>query len=220
MIRWQEARRAVLEAAQRMVKQGLVVGTAGNVSLRLEPEAGRELLAITPNHRYYDSLEAESIVVIDFEGEPVEGELAPSIETTMHVAIYRARPDVSAIVHTHSPLASALAVAGVGIPSIIDEQVVYLGGEIGVAQHAMPGSQELAKNAVVALGEKCAVLLANHGVVGVGRDMREAFTTCELVEQLAMVYVAARCLGQVHTVPREALEAEQAFFAMLRGKVR
>ena len=121
MSKWQEEKKIVLEAAQKMLEKGLVVGTAGNVSLRLPSEGGRELLAITPSSRYYDVLSVDDIQIIDFEAKPVEGNLPPSAETMLHTGIYQARKNINAIIHTHSVFASAIAVAGLDIPAILDE---------------------------------------------------------------------------------------------------
>ncbi len=212
---WEKGKGVVRRTAQRMLEKGLVVGTSGNVSLRLPPEGGRELLAITPNRRYYEDLKVSDIQVIDFEAEPVEGELAPSIETMLHIGIYRARKDVGAVIHTHSLFASVLAVAGLGIPPILDEQIISLGGEVKVARYAPPGSEELVQNALEALEERNAVLLANHGVVGVGRDMREALTVCEVVERMAQVYLLGRLLGRINPLPSDVVEGEKAIFKLL-----
>jgi L-fuculose-phosphate aldolase len=152
------------------------------------------------------------------EGQRVEGELAPSIETMLHLGIYRARKKVSAIVHTHAVYGSMVAVAGKAIPPFLDDQVIFLGGEIEVAQYALPGSQELAKNAVVALGTKNAVVLANHGTVTVGRNLREAFNNCQLLEKAARVYLLARSLGDVNTIPLDAMQTEKTLFTAMFGE--
>lgn len=217
MTKWQDEKRQVLEASQKMLDKGLVVGTSGNVSLRLPPEDGRELLAITPNRRYYDLLTIDDIQVIDFEGEPVEGELVPSVETMLHIGIYQTRRNINAVIHTHSVFASAISVTGLEIPAILDDQVTFLGGEIKLAKYALPGSQELVENVLAALGERNAVLLPNHGAIGIGRTMREAFTTCELVEKTAKIYLLALMLEKVNPLPPEAVEVERAFFAMLQS---
>jgi L-fuculose-phosphate aldolase len=215
---WDSEKKAVIEAAQEMARKGLVVGTAGNVSLRLKDPSGRELLAITPSGRYYDSLNVDDIVVVDFAGQRVEGELRASIETVMHIEVYRARKKVNAIVHAHPVFCSVIAVAGLEIPPLIDEQVTYIGGEIKVAEYALPGTPELARNAVAALGPRNAVILANHGALSVGRDMREALTICELAEEMAKIYVCALGLGKVNPLPAEVVELEKAFFASLYGE--
>ena len=217
MSKWQQEKRIVLEASQKMLEKGLVVGTSGNVSLRLTPEDGRELLAISPSQQYYDTLTVDDIQVIDFEVEPVEGDLIPSVETMLHIGIYRARRNVNAVIHTHSVFASAIAVAGLDIPPILDDQVVFIGGEINLAKYAFSGSPELIENVLSALGERNGVLLPNHGAVGVGRTMRDAFTTCELVEKTAKIYLSALALGKVSLLPAETVEAAKAFFAMLQS---
>ena len=217
MSKWQEEKRIVLEAGQMMLKKGLVVGTFGNVSLRLTPENDRELLAISPSQRYYDTLTTDDIQVIDFEVEPVEGDLIPSVETMLHIGIYRARKNINAVIHTHSVFASAIAVAGLEIPAILDDQITFIGGEIKLAKYAFSGSPELVENVLAALGERNAVLLPNHGAVGIGRTMRDALTTCELVEKTAKIYLSALALGKVNPLPSEAVEVEKAFFAMLQS---
>ena len=221
MSKWYEEKKQVLEAAWKMAEKGLVVGSSGNVSLRLPPENSRELLAITPTSRYYDLLTPDDIQVIDFEAEPLEGNLAPSVETMLHIGIYRARKNVNAVIHTHSVFASAVAVAGLNIPSILEDQVTFVGGEIKLAKHALPGSEEQVRNVVSALEDRNAALLPNHGAAGVGRTMREAFTVCELIEKTAKIYYLALSLGKVNLLPSEIAEAEKAFFKMLQsGKER
>jgi L-fuculose-phosphate aldolase len=215
---WDSEKKAVIEAAKEMGRKGLVVGAAGNVSLRLKDPSGRELLAITPSGRYYDSLKVDDIVIVDFEGQRVEGKLKASIETVMHIEVYKARKKVNAIVHAHPVFCSVIAVAGLEIPAIIDEQVTYIGGEVKVAEYALPGSPELARNAVSALGPRNAVILANHGALSVGGDMREALTICELLETMARIYVCAIGLGKVNPLPAEVVRLEKAFFASIYGE--
>jgi L-fuculose-phosphate aldolase len=217
MGQWQEAKRIVLETSQKMLAEDLVVGKSGNVSLRLPPEGGRELLAITPSSRYYDLLTINDIQVIDFEAEPVEGELAPSAETMLHIGIYQARKNINAVIHTHSVFASAISVVGREIPAILDDQVTFIGGEIKLAKYALPGSQELVDNVITALEGKNGVLLPNHGAVGIGQTMCEAFTVCQLLEKTAKIYFCALVLGKVNPLPAEAVEVGKAFFAMLQS---
>ena len=217
MSRWREEKKMVLEAAQKMLEKGLVVGTAGNVSQRLPPEGGKELLAITPSSKHYDLLSVDDIQVIDFEAKPVEGDLPPSTETMLHICIYQARKNVNAVIHTHSVFASAIAVAGLDIPAILDDQVAFLGGEIKIAKHALAGSREQLENVLAALEDRNAVLLPNHGAVGIGPTMRDAFTACELIEKTAKIYLLALATGKVNLLPAEALEAKKALYNMLRS---
>ena len=217
MSKWWEEKKLVLETARKMAEKGLVVGTSGNVSLRLKPEGGRELLAITPTSRYYDLLTPDDIQIIDFEAEPVEGNLPPSVETMLHIGIYQARRKIKAAIHTHSVFASAIAVAGLDIPAILDDQVTFIGGEIKLAKHALAGSPEQVENVIAALENRNAALLPNHGAVGIGRTMREAFTVCELIEKTAKIYLLALTLGKVNPLPAEVVEVEKAFFKMLQS---
>ncbi len=219
MSKWQEEKKTVREAALKMVEKGLVVGKSGNISLRLPPEDGRDLLAITPTRKYYDLLTVDDIQVVDFEAETVEGDLAPSVETMLHIGIYKARRNVKAVLHIHSVYASVMAVAGLEIPPILDDQVTFIGGEIKLAKYAMSGSDEMVDNVIAALGDRNAALLPNHGAVGIGRTMREAFTVCELLEKTAKIYLCARALGKVNPLPAEAVEIEKAFFNMLQSSI-
>jgi len=218
MNEWQEARKTVIEAARKMSGKGLVAGTSGNISLRLPSDGKKQLMAITPTSRHYDTLKIDDIPIIDFDGKRVAGELPPSIETQMHTGIYRSRKDVNAIIHTHSVFASAAAVAGIDIPPLLEDQVVYLGGEIKLADYAVSGSPELMTNAVAALGKRNAVLLANHGAVGTGRTMRDAFTACELIEKTARVYFLALSTGKVNQLPEKAIAIQKELYAKLQTR--
>ena len=216
--KWANEKRLVLEAAREMAAMGLVTGSSGNVSLRVEPSGDSgELLAITPSGRAYSSLTDEDIVIADFDVEPVEGELTPSSEALLHVAAYRARSDVNAVIHTHSVYCSVAAVAGLEIPPIIDEMMISVGGPIKVSEYRFPGSEELADSVCAVLGERNAALIKNHGAVGVGRDLRQALDVCALIERVAQVYVYASLLGKVEALPADVVEAELALYRMRQG---
>ena len=211
---WAKERTQVLDAAKAVYREGLVVATSGNVSVRLHDQAGRDLMAVTASSVAYQEMALDDVVVVDFEGDPVLGDAIPSTETLMHSAIYQARPDVSAVVHTHSVYASALAVAGVPVPALIDEMVVHLGGSIQVAEYAFPGTEELAEHVVSALGERNAVLLRNHGLVGVGGSVAEALRVCQLAERMAHIYLLTTLLGAGDPLPDEIVDAELELFRM------
>ena len=217
MSRWQREKKLVLETAQKMLEKGLVVGTAGNVSLRLPCEGERPLLAITPSARHYNLLSVEEIQVIDFEAKPIEGDLTPSMESMLHIGIYEARKNINAVIHTHSVYASAVSVAGHDIPAILDDQVAFLGGQIKLAGHALTGSPEQVSSVIAALGDRNAVLLPNHGAVGIGRTMSDAFTACELIEKTARIYLLALSIGKVNLLPDEEFEAEKAIYDRLQA---
>jgi L-fuculose-phosphate aldolase len=215
---WESQKQEVLKAAQQMSQKGFVVGTSGNVSLHFKDSEGRDLVAITPSGRDYDTMKPNDIVMVDLEGQHVEGELTPSIETMLHTGIYKVRKKVNAIIHTHPIYGSIIAVAGLEIPAILDDQVTQIGGEIRVAPYALSGSPEMTGNVIAALGPRNAVLLANHGAISVGRNMREAFTMCQLLEKTARIYVFALGLGKVNLVPADAAEVEKAYFKAVYGE--
>jgi L-fuculose-phosphate aldolase len=214
---WDEARVAIQEACVRLEAEGLVAEASGNVSVRLPSKDGRDLVAITPSQVPYRKLRPEQILVIDYERNVVEGEGKPSSETVTHLAAYRARADVGAVVHSHSVYASALAVAGQEIPPLIDEQVVTLGGRVHVAEFGMSASQDLADNAVKALGLRQAVLLRSHGALSVGRDLDEVLAVAALVERMAKIYILSRTLGEPLTLPAKIVELEEKFYRMQHG---
>lgn len=217
MSKWNSEKKAVLEAAQRVSEKGFVVGTAGNISMRLREPGGRELMAITPTSRYYDTIGVDDIAVVDFDGQRVEGDFSPSVETMLHIGVYKVRKKVNAVIHSHPIFSSAIAVAGMEIPPIVDDQINYLGGGIKVAEYALSGSEDLVKNALAALGPRNAVLLANHGAVCVGKDLREAFTNCEMLEKTAKIYICVLSIGKLTAIPAEALEVQKAYFDYVHG---
>ena len=200
-----------------MVKHGLVAGSSGNASLRLSDGGTEGLILITPWGRPYRELGPSDLVVVDLEGEPVEGDALPSSETALHLTLYKDRQDIGSILHTHSPFASVAAVAGLDIPPVVDEMVLSLGGSVRVAEYGFPSTHELAERARRALGERNAVLLRNHGLVGVGRAAWEALDVCLLVERVAQIFIHASLLGNASSLPPEIVGMEQQLFRMQRN---
>ena len=204
------AKQAVLKAARHMVEVGLVVGQGGNVSMRIEEDP--LLVAITPTQHPYKLLRPEMIPVVNLSGELVQGRIAPSTETSLHLDVYRGRNDVRAIIHCHPPHATACAVAGLEIPPIVDEMVVLVGGAIRLADYGFPGTRDLASKALKKLGTANAVLLRNHGLLAVGKNITDAIELCHLVENTAKIFLLAHSVGQVNTLPIEVIEAEQELY--------
>jgi len=211
---YMDLRKEVHAYALKMFHAGLVTGSSGNVSARVPDEDNRYLLTATSVS--YDELTPEQIVVVDGEGDLVLGENAPSFECPIHLAIYQARPDVGAVFHTHSVYSSVLAVLRKPIPPLIEELVPYAGGEVIVAEYAQSGSDALARNAVAALTGRSAILLANHGNLCVGNNLRKAFNLCCLVERAAQIYVEALKMGQVRLLPEEVIAAEKEMYEIVR----
>lgn len=201
----------IVEAGMRMLHKGLVIGTSGNISIRI---SGEDKIVITPSQIKYDKIGVNDIVVVDFKKNVLEGDRSPSVETGMHIGVYETRPDVGAIVHTHSVYASAIASLGKTIPPFLDDIVLMLGGEIEVAEYGIPGSKELAENAVRALGKKNAVLLANHGSLSCGKNLEGAFVNAELVERVAKIFILSSLLGKPKNLPQEVVQLEQQIFEL------
>jgi len=193
-------RALVVHYARRLRPDGLVVLTAGNISVR----AG-ELVAVTPSCLDYDELSAELICVIDLDGALVEGELPPSSEVPMHLAAYRAAPETAAVVHTHAPYATALSTLCDELPAV-HYLLAELGGPVRVAPYATFGSEELAGNVVRALEGRSAALLANHGALTVGESLEQAYSRTILLEWLSALYFRARLLGRPNLLAAEEIE--------------
>ena len=203
-----QLRQAVVEAGRQMFERGLVAGTWGNISIRSD---SGDQIAVTPSGRPYTELQPADIVLVSPDGHLLAGQ-RPSSELPLHLAIYAARPDVFAVVHTHSIYATACAVAGETIPPSLEEMVQVVGGEVAVAQYALPGTPELAQNAVLALGDRTAVLLANHGAVACGPSLAEALLVAELVEKAAQIHAIAGQLGGARRLSEEDIHRMRRFY--------
>lgn len=206
----------VLKARQEVVAKGkelldchLTVGTWGNISCRVP---GENSIAITPSGMGYETLVPEDIVILDLKGNIAGGARKPSIEVPLHMAIYSAREDVQAVIHTHSAYASAMAVARKEIPGAVEDLVQIVGGNVRVNEYALPGTEELGINTVKALAGRNAVLLANHGVLGVGRDLNEALKVCQVVEKSAQIVLLAQLIGGAVELSQEDIDGMRSFY--------
>lgn len=179
----------VVQAYRWLGEHGLILGSSGNVSLRVA-----QTILITPTGVAWERVRAWEIVALDLEGR-VRGRGFPSTEWRLHVAIYRARPDVRAVVHTHSPCATALACSARVLPLLHDEGRLLFGPEIPVAEHAPLGTWGLAHNAAAALGKGLAVLLARHGPVTVGPSLQVALQLVEKLEEAARLFLTCAHLN-------------------------
>ena len=176
-----DARQSLVDHGRRLVAGGYVVGADGNLSIR---EGDRIL--ITPSRVGYDQLTVNEIAAIDLDGA---GSNSRSSEWGVHCAIYRARPEVMAIIHAHPVFACVLAVRGERLEELLDEVGPILGGPVEVADYALSGTAPLGEHAAAGLGERYGVILARHGTVTVGRDLEEAFYRLEVLERAAQVQV-------------------------------
>ena len=198
----EDVRASVIETVGRMRQEGLVVGTAGNVSARAP--GGR--FWITPSGVDYARLTASDLVCVDLAGQTVAGALKPSSDTGNHAAIYRLRDDVAGIVHSHSTYATVFAVLRREIPALLVEAAGYLGGAIPLIEYLPPASPGLGERVARGLGPHRAALLPNHGVIAVGESAENAFTAAVLVEQSARVAYLASLLGEPSPIPSDDVE--------------
>jgi len=196
-------REKVVEKGMEMLATNLTVGTWGNISCRVP---GEDYIAITPTGMSYDKLVPEDIVIVDLKGKTVNGSRKPSIEVPLHLAIYNAREDIQAIVHTHSAYATAMAAARREIPGAVEDLVQIVGGNVRVNEYALPGTALLGINTVKAMEGRNAVLLANHGMLGAGRSLEEAFRVCQVVEKSAQVTIMAQLMGGVIELSQDDID--------------
>ena len=193
----EEQRKLVIETARKASAEKLVPLTFGNFSLRDEKTG---LVCITPSGMAYDTLVPEDIVVMDTEGNIVDGSRKPSIETPLHNSIYKKRPDVFGIVHTHSTYLTAWACLDGGMPCITSEAASMTGGDLRTAPFAIQGTEELAEVTSETLGNDKAVLMANHGAIFVGSSIRKAYEVGLILEESARVAYIACTLGKPNLI--------------------
>ena len=197
----QQARWDVVAACRALRREGLVVGTAGNVSAR-----DGELVAISPSGLDYDDLTPELVGVHDLAGEAVEARLAPSSELELHLLVYRTAA-ARAVVHTHAPASTALATVVDELPAA-HYYVAMFGGPVRVAPYARFGTPQLAANVAAALAGRTAALMGNHGAVVTGSAVRQALDRARYLEYLCEVHLRALATGlPVRTLPAEEIGA-------------
>jgi L-fuculose-phosphate aldolase len=201
-----EARAQLVSCGRDLLSRGLLSQTSGNLSVRL----GSQIL-ITPSSMEYDRIEPRDIVVLSPDGAVVSGSRPPSSETPLHCLVYATRPDVSAIVHTHSPHATTLAVLGMPIPAVHYMIAVADTTEVAVADYATYGTPELARNVREAFRAPAkACLIANHGLVAAGGSLREAAAVAEAMETLAGLYYRALAVGKPVVLSDQQMAEVQA----------
>lgn len=195
------ARREIVETGRKLTEKRLVAGSWGNISCR----TGGGLIAVTPSGLGYDKTRDEDIVLLDMDGRTVSGRRVPSSESRLHLAVYAACPQAGAVIHTHSIYASALAAMRREVPAVIEDIVQIIGGSVKCAEYALPGTQQLADNAVKALGGRKAALLASHGAVCWGANLEDALIVAEVLEKAAQIAViCSSCGGAVELSAEDA----------------
>jgi len=199
----EDLRQLVYQMNLELPRNGLVAWTSGNVSGR---DADSGLVVIKPSGVRYDLLSAEKMVVVDLEGKVVGGSLKPSSDVFAHLYIYRHRPDVGGVVHTHSTFATAFAALGRPIPASLTAICDEFGGTIPCGGYAKVGGDEIGREVVEGIGRSPAILLKNHGVFTVGHSTEAAVKAAVMVEDVARTMFFALLLGQPEEIPTEEVE--------------
>jgi L-ribulose-5-phosphate 4-epimerase len=208
-----DARAEVVHAAQLLYQKGFLSATGGNLSVRI-PEANA--LAITPSGYDYLKMQPDDVCVLSMDLTPIEGELKPSIESSLHAAVYQVRPDVQAIAHTHQVYPSTLAIIGAPIPALFDEEARFLGRSIEIIPYAPSGTGMLKKQVAKHVRNNAnAYMMANHGALVLGIDMETAIHNVERLEKCAIAYLLALCTEK--KIDKIPLFVREVAFAKLRA---
>lgn len=215
-MRLPEQRQVVVAACRALLSTGLVRGTSGNVSVR-EPQSG--LLAVSPSGADYLAMDPHDVAVMTDGGDILEGRLMPTTEAGLHLRIYRARPDVGAVVHTHSPFATTFAALREPVPAV-HYILAKAATTVRVAPYERYGTPELAEACVRTLGTDHGVLLANHGVVAVGPDVAAAMGVAEAIEYTAEITWRARAIGAPIVLDDDQMVAVATDFARYGRAIR
>ncbi len=188
-----EARRSIVLVCRRLYERELIAGQDGNVSVRLGPDR----VLVTPAGFSKVDVRGIDLVEITLSGERLKGSQHASSEVAVHLAIYRGRPDVGAVVHAHPPTATGFALAGESLPANLLPELEYSVGPVALVPYAPPGTDALAESFGPYLASHDAWLMANHGAVTAGPSLRIAHQRMESLEHAARIIVAARALGRV-----------------------
>jgi L-fuculose-phosphate aldolase len=197
-----QLRRELVLYSKLLHRLGFMPGTSGNLSVRLDEER----LLVTPTGASKFLLKAEDMVIVDLLGRQLAGSRKVTSELSMHLAVYRLRPDVSAVVHSHPPIATAFACAGRGLDQMLCQEAVMTLGVVPLAEYATTGTDEVAASLTPFLSGHEAILMANHGAVSYGSTPLEAFQRMETVEHLAHIALVAHQLGAPRVLKQEEIE--------------
>lgn len=204
----------VVRYGKKLIDRRLTTGSGGNISVY---NREKKLVAISPSGLDYYETTPEDIVILDMDGNLVEGKHRPSSEAGMHLAFYKNRADVSGIVHTHSKFATAIACMGWELPAV-HYLIGMAGHRVKCTGYATYGSDELAKKALETIGDSNAVLLANHGLIALGEDVDRAFSTAEHLEFVSEVYYLTKTLGTPNILSDENMDEVMKKFGTFRYK--
>jgi len=199
--------------AQESLRINLVHGTAGNFSARL-PDGN---VVLTPSSLPYETMTVDDLVVTDLDANVLEGTRAPTTEKALHTACLRAYDDIHAVIHCHAKYCTMFALTHQPIPCEIEEMEALVGGDVPVANYKFTGSQDLADEVSKWVGDRAAVLMANHVLLTVGKNPKEALKLAQMVEFTAEVVWGTRALGEIVPLPTSTREKMAPIYKMLRG---
>jgi L-ribulose-5-phosphate 4-epimerase len=201
---YEDLKKELYKAHMNLEKYGLVAYTSGNVSVKVNNH-----VIIKPSGIPYDELKAEDMVVLDMEGNTVEGKLKPSVDSATHLYLYKNLPDVGSIIHTHSPYASAFALLSQPIPVYSTAHADVFGVQVPVSNYAPVGSEAIGKAVIEVVNQAKAVLLSKHGVIVMGKDIKEAIRKAIFLEEVAQTAYLARTIGNLE--PLDEKEAKRLY---------
>jgi len=191
-----EKKKQVIDAGLRLLQEGLVARTWGNVSIRVD----KDNMLITPSGRKYDGLTVDDIVLVNIHTSEYKGDIKPSSEHKLHSEIYRTRPEINAVIHTHQMNASTCAAARREVPPVLDDMAQIIGPTVRVAPYALPSTKRIVRGTLKALKGRMAALMANHGAVCIGRDIEETFVVCQVLEKACKAFIEAEFLGGAKSI--------------------
>jgi L-fuculose-phosphate aldolase len=210
----ENTKKQVHAAGQKLLDLGLVSGTWGNISAR----ADKNSMVITPSGRKYEELTIDEMVVVNIKNLAYEGNIKPSSEIKLHAEIYKARPKIKVVIHTHQMNASTVSAARREVPPILDDMAQIIGPSVRVAEYALPNTKKLVKATLKALKGRNAALLANHGALCVGRDMEEAFWTCQVLEKACKAFIETEFLGGAKSINKFEAHLMHKYYLMKYSK--
>ncbi|MFW9782847.1 MAG: NAD(P)-dependent oxidoreductase [Candidatus Heimdallarchaeota archaeon] len=205
----------IVAICKKLLNDGHVIGSAGNVSVRVKLN-DEDLVLITPSNVAYEEMKPDDILIIDMEGKVREGKRNPSVEKRMHLDIYKERDEINAIIHAHSIYSTVLSTLNLSLPPVIEELVPYIGGEVLCAKYEEAGTVELAEEVIEALGEKNAVLLSNHGNICCGSHLEGAYTVLQYLERGSKIYYHAKLIKDPNLLPEDTVDYEKDIFEIFK----
>ena len=203
-----EIRELVCKSGLRLMNEGLIAGTWGNISNRIDADT----MVITPSGISYDELTPDDMVIANIHDLSYEGQRKPSSELNMHASIYKEKSEINAVIHNHSLYGSIVAARDKEVPPYIEDMAQVIGPSIRVVKHAITGTPELSEGVLKALDNRYGAIMQNHGAVCIGRDMKEAFAACHILEKSCQIFVYLELMGGGICLPEKYAEGFRDYY--------